>query len=245
MRSKIKTESIDVVMLCGGKGERLKPAVNDRPKVLAEIHGKPFLDILIDYVASFRFKRFILCVGYKAELIRQYYKEKKSSLEIIFSEEERLLGTGGAIKNAQHFIKSSPFLVMNGDSFCNVDFNNFIDYHKDKKALFSVALVNSRNADDYGTVSLNDLGEVVRFDEKMNTAGQKVLINTGIYLFENIVFSMIPTSKNFSIEYELFQKIINFRFYGYKTEGRLTDIGTPYRYKQAQLILKGNLWKRN
>lgn len=244
MKSKVKTENIDVVMLCGGKGERLKPAVNDRPKVLAEINGKPFLDILIDYVASFGFKRFILCVGYKADLIRQYYK-KKSSLEIIFSEEKRLLGTAGAIKNAQHFIKSSPFLVMNGDSFCNVDFNNFINYHKDKKALFSVTLVNSSNADDYGSVSLTDSGEVVRFDEKMITAGQKVLINTGIYLFENIVFSKIPTSKNFSIEYELFQKIINFRFYGYKTEGRLIDIGTPYRYKQAQLILKGNSWKKN
>lgn len=245
MRSKIKnTKRIDIVMLCGGQGKRLKPVVNDRPKVLAEINGKPFLDILINYVASFGFARFILCLGYKAELVRQYYKENRPSLEIIFSQENRPLGTAGAIKNAERLIKSSPFLVMNADSLCNLDFNNFINFHKDKKALFSVALINSRKADDYGSVTLTDAGRVSRFDEKIKAGAKRVLINTGIYLFENIVFSMIPKNKKFSLEYELFPKIINFDFYGYKTGARFIDIGTPDRYKQAQLILKENLWKK-
>lgn len=79
------TRNIDVVILCGGKGERLWPVVSDRPKPMAKIVHRPFLDILIGYVSSFGFKRFILCVRYMKEFIKDYYEDKKG---IIFSEEK-------------------------------------------------------------------------------------------------------------------------------------------------------------
>ncbi len=162
MSNKIKTESIDVVLLCGGKGQRLKSVVNDRPKVLAEINGRAFLDILIDYIGSFGFKRFILCTGYKADLIREYYKDRSTNLKIIFSEEKRPLGTAGAIKNAQGLIKSSPFLVLNGDSLCKLNLKKFIDSYFQKKALFSIVLVQAKQASEYGVVSLGRRNEILK-----------------------------------------------------------------------------------
>ncbi|MBU2541490.1 MAG: NTP transferase domain-containing protein [Candidatus Omnitrophica bacterium] len=233
----IETESIDVVLLCGGKGERLKSAVNDRPKVLAEINGRAFLDILIDYIANFGFKHFILCTGYKSDLIKSYYKDKLRNLRISFSQELKPLGTAGAIKNAKSLIKSPTFLVLNGDSLCKLDLVEFIKFHIERKALFSAVLLKSEQAADYGIVSIGDSDRILKFDEKVDT-GEGCFISAGIYLFDNRIFSMIPSDKNFSLERQLFPKITKSDFYGYKTDADFIDIGTPERYRQAQKILK-------
>ena len=86
---------IDVVLLCGGFGTRLKTVVHDRPKPMAEINDRPFLDILIDYVSDYGFKRFILCTGHKGDVIRKYYEAKNTQKIFLFSEEKEPLGTGG------------------------------------------------------------------------------------------------------------------------------------------------------
>jgi NDP-sugar pyrophosphorylase family protein len=249
MSNNVKAKDIDVVILCGGRGERLQSVVNDRPKILAEINGRPFLDILIDYVANFGFKRFILCIGYMGDAIKRHFTvdyPRKSAFKTIrvnpryiFSEEKKPLGTAGAIKNAQPFIKSNPFLVINGDSICQLNLNEFIDFHISKKSSFSIVLVKTKRNDDYGVVKLGPSQEVIRFDEKTK-ARRNDLINTGIYLFEGGLFSLIPVNKNFSLEYDLFPRIINHRFYGYVIEEELIDIGTPERYKKAKDILHTN-----
>ena len=235
MKNNIKIEDIDVVILCGGKGKRLQPVVSDRPKALAEINGRPFLDILIDYVASFGFRRFILCIGYMGELIKQYYHQKRdNSLMLVFSEEKEALGTAGAIKNAESNINSSPFLVMNGDSFCKIDLNEFLNSHTKKKALFSIVLSDMKDGGDYGKVVLDDSERICGFDEKANSKSNNSLTNAGMYMLDKAIFSEIPENKKCSLEYEIFPKLVNQRFYGFITEENFVDIGTPERFKQAE-----------
>ena len=82
--SEIKIEEIDTVILCGGLGTRLKDLTKDLPKPMVDIHGQPFLDILINYASSFGLKRFILCSGYKAEVISKYYSKKNDGIEYVF-----------------------------------------------------------------------------------------------------------------------------------------------------------------
>ena len=118
-KNELDSSNIDTVILAGGLGTRLKSVLNDKPKCLAPINGKPFIDILLDYCIKQGFKRFILCVGYLKEQIIEYLNNR-SDCEIIFSEEDEPLGTAGAIKNSEPFIKSDPILIMNGDSFINV-----------------------------------------------------------------------------------------------------------------------------
>ncbi|UCB56922.1 MAG: NTP transferase domain-containing protein [Candidatus Omnitrophota bacterium] len=240
MNNTLKAEDIDVVLLCGGEGRRLKPVLNGRPKALADINGRPFLDILIAQLEGAGFRRFVLCTGHKAELISRYCKDKETSVEIILSEEKEPLGTAGAIKNAQSYIKSEPFMVMNGDSLCSLDFADFINYHTDKKALSSIVLINSCEACEYGLVNLSNSGEITGFHEKTDVKKGN-LVSAGIYLFEQGIFSMIASDKTVSLEYELFPRIIDKGFYGYRTEGKFIDLGTPDRYKEAQVSLKGCL----
>lgn len=236
MNNVIKTKDIDVVVLCGGKGERLQPLVNDRPKPLAEINARPFLDILIDYVASFGFRRFILCIGYMGDVIKKYFQKGDVSLTILFSEEKEPLGTAGAIKNAQPLIKSSPFLVMNGDSICQLDLNEFVNFHIKKKALFSMVLSNTQNADDCGKVVLDKSGRVTEFNEKIKSRSINNLVNTGIYLLDKSIFSEILGNKKCSMEYDVFPHLIDKRFYGFVSQDKFIDIGTPERFKQANLL---------
>lgn len=227
-----KSAEIDVVILCGGVGKRLRDVINDRPKVMAEINGRPFLDILINFVAGYGFRRFILCIGYMGDKIRQYYQAKAGSMNILFSEEEELLGTGGAIKNAEPLIQSSTFLVMNGDSFCPLNLCGFVDFHFTKRALLSMVLANIEQAGDCGIIELDDSKRIITFDEK--GCGKKGLVNAGVYLFDKSVLSLIPADTPYSLEYDLFPKVTAREFYGYVTRESFIDIGTPERFEKAK-----------
>lgn len=237
MKQAIELKDMDVVVLCGGKGERLQSVVNDRPKPMAEIKGSPFLDILINYAASFDFRRFILCAGYMSDFISRYYRNIVTSATVLISEEKEPLGTGGAIKKAESIIRSDPFLVLNGDSLCRLDLKEFVEFHTAKKALCSVALTKAKEICDGAAVRLKSSQEIVGFREKQ-TAGYGDYLNAGVYLFNAGIFSMMPANKKFSLEYDLFPKIIDERFYGYTTGASLIDIGTPERYKEARILLK-------
>lgn len=233
MNKTFSPNEIDVLILCGGEGKRLRNLIKDRPKPMVDIDGRPFLDILIDYVASYNFRRFILCTGYKGEITRQYYNNKHGPLNILISQEANPLGTAGAIKNAEPMVKSNPFLVLNGDSFCSLDLHKFINFHKAKKASFSIALVKTRTSQDYGVVNTDDSRRIISFNEKIR-AKKGGLINAGIYLFDKSIFTLIEPEKKISLEYDVFPKIVNERFYGYVTKGKLIDIGTPDRYIKAK-----------
>ena len=228
-------KNIDVVLLCGGLGKRIQSVVNDRPKPMAEIKGRPFLDILIDYAATFGFRRFILCIGYMGNFIKRHYQGKRGSLEIIFSEEKELLGTAGAIKNAESLIGSSPFLVMNGDSFCPVDLHEFINFHITKQSELSLTLATIEGVSNYGMAELDESNRIVTFVEKGKE--KNGFISGGVYLFNHSILSLIPSAAVYSLEYNLFPALTNRRCYGYVTKKGFIDIGTPEGYENAKQSL--------
>lgn len=241
MTSVSNPEDIDVVVLCGGLGTRLRAAVNGKPKVMADINSRPFLAILIDYIAGFKFKRFILCVGYMGHVIREYYENRMSNirdLTLLFSEEKELLGTAGAIKNAEALIRSNPFLVVNGDSFCRMDTRKFLDFHIKKKSSLSIALGLPEKEADYGNVALGSEEYIISFDEKAKSDTGNFL-NAGVYLFNSDVLELIPPKISYSLEYDLFPRSIDNGIYGFITGEKVIDIGTPERYEKAGELLKG------
>jgi len=224
--------NIDVVILCGGKGERLRPVLNDKPKVLADINGRPFLELLIDNLKSFGFRKFIVSVGYKREGIIDHFKDRE---DIVFSPEETALGTGGGLKKAKGLVKSDTFMAMNGDSFCDLDFNRLLSFHNQKKAFLTLALTKAPEAKDYGTVSVDASGKIKSFREK--TEGSDIrLVSAGIYMMNKEIFNQMPKVGTFSLEYDLFPKTES--SFGYITRAKLYDIGTPERYNQAKEFFK-------
>lgn len=168
-----RLKQIDVIILSGGQGTRLRSVVNDRPKTMADINQRPFLDILINHVAGFGCQRFILSTGYQAEFIEDYYRKKNLPYEILFSQEDEPLGTGGAIKKATSLVKSNPFLVMNGDSFCAADLEKFYDFHLEKKASASMVVVKGKDSEAGGNIQLDNSQKIIQFSEKKQIAADK------------------------------------------------------------------------
>lgn len=241
MKASDRAKDIDVVILCGGKGERLRSIVNDRPKPMAEFNERPFLSLLVEYVASFGFRRFILSIGYKGEAIREYFGAGVNACDILYCEEKEALGTGGAVKKAKPLIRSNPFLVMNGDSFCRLDLRKFIDFHIKNRALLSIALVSQRGNQNSGKVKIEAAGRIARFEEK-KARGAGHFDSAGIYLMDKSIFSFMGKKKKFSLEYDLFPAILEKRCYGFKQKLDLVDFGFPEGYLRAQkMFSKGAL----
>lgn len=230
-------KDMDVLILCGGLGTRLRPLVPDRPKGLAEIDGKPFLEHLITYIAGAGFRSFILCIGHQGEQIREYFrKDRLPDLKISFSEESAPLGTAGALKNARGFIESNPFMAVNGDTFIEVDFRKLIAFHFSKNALLTMAVSKACESNDTGAVVLSDDEMVSSYKERGKA--EESFVNMGIYIMGKEILDRIPGKKAYSLECDLFPKMAGKGFFGFDAKTQILDIGTPERYKRANNLLR-------
>ena len=222
------------MILCGGEGRRLKKISGSVPKPMVSIGGRVFLDIMIGHLKRLGFKRIILGIGYQAQFIRKYYSQHKMpGVEIIFSEEKKPLGTGGAVKKAKRFIKNKSFLVLNGDTFSKFNAKKFIEFYQQKKAKLLILLRRAKSNKDYGAITVDRNSKITSFNEK-DTSGSNNFVNGGIYLFSQSALVQMPKQEKFSLEYDFFPKMIGKGLYGYHKGGFFIDIGTPARYFEAK-----------
>jgi len=228
---------MDAVILCGGKGTRLQSVVSDRPKPMAALNGRPFLELLIEYAAGFGYKRFILAAGYMADVIEKHFKDALPGLEIIVSRETGPLDTAGAVKNAEALIRTPQFMVMNGDSICRLDLGAFRDFHFSRRGRASVALARVADAGSFGSVTKGAGDRILSFREK--AAAGTGHVNAGFYILDRAVLDSVPPGKKYSMERDLLPALISGgEVYGYETGCRLFDIGTPESYREAGEQLK-------
>ena len=235
---------IDAAILCGGLGKRLRPVIGDSPKVIAPIKRRPFLDFILNHLLQEGFRRVILLTGYKAKVIEDHYRPKEhpltrsgaEGLTIEFSREKKPLGTGGAIKNARGLIKSNPFLLLNGDSFCPIDYQEFLRFHFSKKAWGSIVLSHFKENRDFGQVVVDPSQRILDFKEKSgNSLFAGCYVNAGIYCFPKEIFQGMPKAAAFSLEQDVLPGLVKKGMYGFVTDTKFVDIGTPKRYQQANL----------
>jgi NDP-sugar pyrophosphorylase family protein len=230
---------IDAVILCGGLGTRLRGVIPEGPKSLAFIGDRPFLDILIEDLLRQGLRRFVLCVGYlKEQFIDRY--GSRCDAQFVFSEESIPLGTGGAVQHARQHIRSSPFLLMNGDSLCRVDLKKFLVFHRDNHstASFVVSPCDVRN--DGGVVCLDGTNRVQSFLEKTRGSEEdQCYLNAGVYLLEQGLSLLDAPRPPFSLEHDVFPQLIENRTcFGFVTQSQVVDIGTPERYASAEERLR-------
>lgn len=226
----------DVIILCGGQGTRLRSVISNKQKCVAEVAGKPFLAALIEHIATFGFKRFILCTGHMSATVLDSLAIVSDELKLVISNETTPLGTGGAVKQALTMIETSNCLVLNGDSFCAVALDRFLAFHISKNALISIALAKVENKQDFGNVTLDKQDRITSFNEKTSTGSG--LVNAGIYLFKKEVEAYLPNLQKFSLETNLFPALSGKNLFGFETDMPLYDIGTPERLQKASEYLK-------
>ncbi len=177
-----------------------------------------------------------MCTGYLGNQIEDEFGDGQSwDVAIEYSKESLPLGTAGAVKLAQaHLQEASDFLVMNGDSFVEVDFPQLIRFHREHGGLVSMAVLKVRNAARYGTVQTGPEGRVTGFSEKtgQESAG---MVNAGVYVFDRAVLEHIPEGPA-SLERDIFPQVLNRGVYALEQHGMFIDIGTPEDYARAQQL---------
>ncbi|MBT0858551.1 nucleotidyltransferase family protein [Campylobacter coli] len=216
---------MQAIVLAGGLGTRLRSVVQDLPKPMAPINGKPFLAFVLEYLKKQGIAEIILSVSYKHELIQEYFKDEFHGVKIHYNIEKELLGTGGAIKDTLKFVKNEAY-VLNGDTLFNIDLKKLaLDNSK-----ICIALKQMQNSDRYGTVNVDDQGFVTSFEEKVFK--KQSLINGGIYLLKRDIFDTFDLEKKFSFE-EFLQK--NYKVLKMQTQifdDYFIDIGIPEDYER-------------
>ncbi|HTR22503.1 MAG TPA: nucleotidyltransferase family protein [Terriglobales bacterium] len=230
---------IKAILLVGGFGTRLRPVVSSIPKVLAAIRDKSFLELLITQLRSQGVRHLVFCTGYMADQIESKFGDGRTwDVAIEYSKEEVPLGTGGAVKLAQsHLEGDHEFLVLNGDSFLEVDFQSFMAFHRAHDgAIATMAVRRVENAGRYGTVQMDESGRVRGFAEKAGSEATG-LVNGGVYMFHRSILDHIPEGPA-SLEKDVFPNVLSRGVYAQEQHGVFIDIGTPADYARAQEVLK-------
>jgi NDP-sugar pyrophosphorylase family protein len=224
---------ISILILCGGFGKRLQPIVSDRQKVLANVTGQPFITFILDQVSSAGGENVILCTGYMGEQIESFLGKRYKSLSLSYSKETEPLGTAGAIRNALDIIKSDTIMVFNGDSYCDINPKDLLEWHLEKNASCAMALVKMQDVSRYGCVNFDSNCKVTSFNEKMSDK-KSGWINAGIYCLSRELIAALPEYRNVSLEKDLFPTLVGKDFFAFPQEGKFIDIGTPSSYKKAE-----------
>ena len=230
--------NVDALIICGGLGTRLKSVLNDRPKILAEINGRPFISYLIDYLETQGISRIILCTGHGHEEIEEWVTRNYTGGVVIeFSREISPLGTGGAVKNAEHLIRGDDFLVLNGDTFFELDYNAFVRDYFSKDAVALLATSQSDQTSEYGTICTDQNDRIIFYGEKIKGEEKRGLISGGVYMFNKKILRQLPSNTPVSLEYDsipnhilpMYDKAV----YGHLSQGYFLDIGTPKNYHKS------------
>lgn len=231
---------ITAAILAGGLGTRLRSVVADRPKALAEIAGQPFVSYLLDQLAKIRIRTVVLCTGYLGDRVQATFGDSYDGIRLLYSRESAPLGTAGALRLALPLFKSDSVLVMNGDSFCQVDLNRLWRRHRARRAKVTLVLVRVTDAKAYGRVGVDHDGAVVSFEEKIAEKGS-AWINAGVYLLDRSLVERIPPNRAVSLEREMLPGWLGRGLYGHLCKGPFFDIGTPETYATAKKLFSRRL----
>ncbi len=232
-RKPLRLADVPALILAGGLGTRLQSAVPDVPKALAPVEGRPFLAYLLDRLAAASLRRIILLTGYGAEQIETALGRSYGPLRLEYSREERPLGTGGAVRRALDRLDGRTLLLLNGDSFCEVDLARFFALHRRRRADLSMVVAKVADASRYGSVRRDVSNRITGYLEKTASAGPG-WINAGMYLIERALLKEMPVDQPMSLERDWLPRwLACHRVIGFPTTGAFLDIGTPEAYASA------------
>lgn len=226
---------MQLVVIAGGFGTRLRPLTLHRPKALIPLLNRPQILHVLDRLPP-GCDRIVVAVNYMYESVRDYFEALDSDVEVVVVNEPEPLGTGGAIKNVEDHV-SGTFAVANGDVIDRIDFESFLKFHRRHRGIGSIGVGSVEDPTAYGVVAL-DGERITRFVEKpQETEAPSNFVNAGRYLLEPEVFELIDKGHAVSLEREVFPRLILRGLYAFREEGYWSDAGTLSAYLEAQRLL--------
>lgn len=234
------------MVLAGGLSTRLYPLTRQVPKPLVPIAGEPNSAHVLRYLRSFGIEDVAMNIHYHAQAVQAALGDGSAygvRLEYLF--EPKLLGSAGAVKQMESYFDRT-FVVIGCDDLTNFDLRALLAFHRERKALATIGLVEAEDVSQYGVVILDEAGRIAEFQEKPTHGAEKShLINTGIYVFEPEIFKYIDAGTFVDFGRDVFPALQTQReaFYGLHVPGAYwCDIGTPQEYRRAtNAVLAGDV----
>lgn len=229
-----------VIILAGGFGKRMSPVTSTIPKPMVVFAGKPLLEHVIDYfLSNYGVTDFIICIYYLAEKIIAYFGDgSKFGIHITYIQENRPLGTAGAIKLAEQYIHE-PFVVSYADVIRNVPLNQMISLHLQKKPVVSVAVYKNFSPFSKSRVLFDDDHYIHLFKE--GRAGKSksyeyIWSNASLYICNPEIFQYIPLNQKTDFASDIFPRIISKKgkILAFPYEGYCFDVGTLKKLKRLR-----------
>lgn len=218
---------MQAVILAGGRGKRLSPITDSIPKPMVPIKDKPFLEYLLLLLKRNSLKRVLLCVGYLADQIEDYFGDgRRLGIEIKYSREKEPLGTGGALKLAEGLIEEK-FLVLYGDSYLDIDYTGFIRSFEAQKFTGSIVIYDNTMCDTNVKSNVAIEGNLITRYDKLKQDASLKYVEAGVSIFKKRVLGLIEENRHVSLENDIFPMLIkNKDLAGYQAKVRFCDIGT-------------------
>lgn len=228
------------IILAGGLGTRLKDTVPDLPKPMAPIKNRPFLEYQMDYWMNQGINKFILSVGYLSDSIINYFGYKYQDAIIEYSIESNPLGTGGALVQAIKNL-SEPVLVINGDTFFEVDLQVLYSFHCSNESIFTLALYKVNASNRYLGIDIANSGRILEFSGTNREPLSAQLVNGGAYIVDPLTINTLnfKSSGKLSLENDILIRLLDemLPLFGKEFKGKFIDIGLPKDYNRAKDFL--------
>ena len=232
------------VILAGGRGERLRPITDTRPKPLVPILARPVMDYCLALLAHHGVDEAAVTTHYLAHQIRRYYGESAFGVRLSYTVEDTPLGTAGGVKKVADFLAGEDvFIVMSGDALCDFDLSRAAAFHKEKDADVTIILSSVKTPLEYGVVLSDTMERIFAFSEKPDWSETfSDQVNTGVYLLSPRVLERVPDDTPFDFAHDLFPLLLRegYSLFGYKDDGYWCDIGKiPSLYRCSRDLLQG------
>ena len=230
----------EAIILAGGLGTRLRSVVNDLPKPMAPINGRPFLEFQLDHWIAQGIGRFVLSVGYRHQAFIARFGSRYKSAEIEYAIEEQPLGTGGGFLLAtEKIVSDKPFLLLNGDTYFAVDWNVLNTYSIAHDADWCFSLFRTNEEGRYMGLELSPDGRITSLRSESMWGAR--LANGGVYWVHPraVRNGRFAPGEKVSLEADLFPAVLasGQRLYGIEFAGTFIDIGVPDDYQRAATVL--------
>ncbi len=229
------------VILAGGLGTRLRSVVTDLPKPMAPVGGRPFLEYQLEYWINQGISRFVLSVGYRHEAITEHFGSRYKGVQLEYAVEEQPLGTGGGLLLAAEKLKQdTPFLLLNGDTYFEADWNALDAFALEHGADWCFSLFRTSEKGRYMGIEMSAQGRITSLKSGIEQGHR--LANGGVYWVHPRALSRAGRSdERLSLEDDLFPQALaaGRRILGIEFRGTFIDIGVPDDYHRASSLLVG------
>lgn len=228
------SHDVQVAILAGGLGTRLRDVAAHRAKPLVDVGGRPFLRWNLDRLRDQGFCDVVLCIGYRANDYHTLLGDgSRLGLRLTYSREQSPLGTAGALRLAEPLVHASYVIVQNGDTYCNFDLRAVVEEHRRSGAAATMVVTKVQDVSQFGSVEFAQNMSITRFREKAASAGEG-FINAGTYVMNRNQIGRIAPSQPLSLETDIFPEMCGQHFRAFPVNGTFIDIGTPESLVRAR-----------